>query len=71
MLPASASDLLKTRVAQLVGKRKPLSEQFEKNPNDTHLAVELKLIDDQIADCNQQIQGNKTKRKSPPDSSSL
>ncbi len=48
---------------ELTGKRKPLSEQFERNPDDTHLALELKVIDDQIAECHRQIQGNRSKQK--------
>ena len=36
-------------------KRKPLWERFEDNPSETYLALELKVIDDQIAECNQQI----------------
>ena len=57
------SDSLKTRVDELNGKRKPLSTQFERNPGNTHLALELKLIDDQIAECNRQIQEDRRKRK--------
>lgn len=56
-------DSLRTRIDELNGKRKPLSEQFERNPNNTHLAVELKSIDDQIAECNVQIQADRRKRK--------
>jgi hypothetical protein len=37
--------------------------RFNSNPKDTHLALELKIIDDQIAECNQQIQGQRRKRK--------
>ena len=51
------------RVQELKSKRKPLSERFENNPNDTHLALELKIIDDQIAEYNQQIQGGRRKQK--------
>jgi hypothetical protein len=57
------SDSLKVRVDELNGKRKPLSEQFERNPENTGLALELKIIDDQIAECNQQIQADRRKRK--------
>ena len=37
-------------------------ERFEDNPNEIHLALELKIIDDQIAESNQQIHhyGNAT-----------
>jgi hypothetical protein len=61
MLPAPSSQEM--RLQELRGKRKPLSERFENNPNDTHLALELKIIDDQIAECNQQIQGHWRKQK--------
>ncbi len=63
MLPVTDPNSLKTLVDELVGKRKPLSEKFEKNPNDTHLALELKLIDNQIAEYNQQMQSDRKKRK--------
>jgi hypothetical protein len=61
MQPESIS--LKVRVDALNGKRRPLSEQFERNPDNTGLALELKLIDDQIAECNQQIQEDRRKQK--------
>ncbi len=48
---------------ELRTKRKPLSERFENNPSDTHLALELKSIDDQIAQCSQQIQDKRRKQK--------
>jgi hypothetical protein len=48
---------------ELRTKRKPLSERFENNPSDTHLALELKSIDDQIAQCSQQIQDKRRKKK--------
>jgi hypothetical protein len=61
MLPAPNSQEI--RLQELKDKRKPLSERFENNPNDTHLALELKVIDDQIAECNQQIRGDRRKQK--------
>ena len=61
MLPAPSSQEM--RLQELRGKRKPLSERFENNPNDTHLALELKIIDDQIAECTQEIQGDRRKQK--------
>jgi hypothetical protein len=51
------------RLDELRAKRKPLSERFENNPSDTHLALELKTIDDQIAQCSQQIQDKRRKQK--------
>ncbi|MBZ5644049.1 MAG: hypothetical protein LAO19_14910 [Acidobacteriia bacterium] len=56
-------DALRTRIGELNGKRRLLSEKFTKNPGNTGLALELKLIDDQIAECNVQIQLDRRKRK--------
>ena len=51
------------RLQELKGKRKPLSKQFENHPGDTRLALELKIIDDQIAECSREIQGDRRKQK--------
>jgi hypothetical protein len=56
-------DSQRTRLQELTSQRKPLSARFKGNPEDTHLAVELKIIDDQIAECNQHIQGHRRKQK--------
>ena len=56
-------DSQKTKLQELTSQRKPLSARFNSNPNDTHLALELKIIDDQIAECNLQIQGHRRKQK--------
>jgi hypothetical protein len=48
---------------ELKGKREPLQRRFEDNPTEIHLALELKIIDDQIADFNRQIQSEKRKQK--------
>jgi hypothetical protein len=61
MLTAPSSQEI--RMQELKGKRKPLSERFESHPDDTHLALELKIIDDQIAECSQEIQGDRRKQK--------
>ncbi len=61
MLPAT--DFQKIRLQELTRQRKPLSERFKSNPKDTHLALELKVIDDQIAECNQQIQAQRRKHE--------
>ena len=39
----------------LVALRKPLAEQFEKNPHHLYLALEIKAIDDKIAECDRSI----------------
>lgn len=51
------------RLKELKGKRKPLSARFESNPKNTQLALELKTIDDQIAECSREIQVDRRKRK--------
>ena len=57
---ASATlDLQKEKRDGLRARRKPLFERYEKNPNDRRLALEIKEIDDQIAECNQQIEQNR------------
>jgi hypothetical protein len=43
---------------QLKAKRKRLFERFVNNPADTHLALEIKIIDDQVAECTQQMERN-------------
>ena len=46
----------------LIARRKPLFEQFENNPQRLHLSLEIKIIDDQIAECNQQIRLERSTR---------
>jgi len=58
-----APDSQEIRLQELIGKRKPVWQRFENNPNDTHLALELKVIDDQISECNLQIHRDRTKLK--------
>lgn len=45
----SAPDSEKIRLRELKAKRKALWRRFEENPNEIHLAAQLKVIDDQIA----------------------
>jgi hypothetical protein len=61
MLPVLDSQ--KIRLQELNSQRRPLSERFKNNPEDTYLALELKVIDDQIAECNLQIQIQRRKQK--------
>jgi len=46
----------KRKRQDLRNRRLPLFKRYEKNPNDLHLALEIKWIDDQIAACTQQMQ---------------
>jgi hypothetical protein len=41
---------------ELRARRVPLFQRFENDPNQIHLALEIKIIDDQIAECNHLIQ---------------
>jgi hypothetical protein len=54
-------DIKKIQMQELLGRRKPLWQRFENNPSDLDLALELKVIDDQIAECSAQIQAEKRK----------
>jgi hypothetical protein len=40
---------------QLRGKRERLFEEYSKNPMNTRLAIEIKLIDDQVAELTAQL----------------
>jgi hypothetical protein len=46
---------------ELRARRDSLFQRFEKNPDKMHLALEIKIIDDRIAECTHLI---KQKRKS-------
>ncbi len=46
----------KRKRQDLKNRRAPLFRSFEKTPNDLCLALEIKTIDDQIAECTQQIE---------------
>jgi hypothetical protein len=47
---------------ELIVRRKLLFEEFEKNPQRLHLSLEIKIIDDQIAESNQQTKLGKSTR---------
>jgi hypothetical protein len=47
------SDVHKEKVEGLRARRKPLFDWYEKNPNEVHLVLEIKRIDDDIAECKQ------------------
>jgi hypothetical protein len=38
--------MLEKRLEELKAEREPLFQRFSSNPNETHLALEIKLIDD-------------------------
>jgi hypothetical protein len=56
------SDVQKKKVEGLRARRKPLFDWYEKNPNEIHLVIEIKNIDDEIAECRQEIDKAKRNR---------
>jgi hypothetical protein len=58
----SATQEIQKRKLELKARRKPLFDWYEKNPNDTNLVLEIKIVDDQIAECNQQIERQRKNR---------
>ena len=46
---------LETSLEELKAERRPLADEFDKNPQRLHLASIIKSIDDQIDQCNQAI----------------
>jgi hypothetical protein len=62
-LKLPAAHVQQTKLEELTGRRKPLFAQLEKNPNETQIAIEIKVIDDQIAECNLHIQADRKRRK--------
>jgi hypothetical protein len=45
----------KSKREVLIARRNPLFKQYLKNPNDYRLALEIKSIDDQIAECTEHM----------------
>ena len=45
----------KRKREDLKKRRTPLFKRYEKSPNDLHLALEIKMMDDQIAECTHQM----------------
>jgi hypothetical protein len=46
---------LETSLERLKAERKPLADLFDTNPQRLNLAIRIKSIDDQIAECTQAI----------------
>ena len=57
----TAIDAKKKR-EKLTAKRNLLFARFLENPSDTRLALEIKIIDDQVAECVKQMQQQREKR---------
>jgi hypothetical protein len=46
----------KSKRDELKARRDPLFKKYLKNPQDTRLALEIKNIDDEIAECTERMQ---------------
>jgi hypothetical protein len=46
----------KRKREELKNRRIPLFKRYESSPNDLRLALEIKTMDDQIAECTRQIE---------------
>ena len=55
-LMTALAGVWKRKREDLKKKRAPLFKRYEKSPNDLRLAREIKMIDDQIAECTQQME---------------
>jgi len=55
-------DIQRKKVEGLRARRKPLFDWYEKNPNEIHLVLEIKSIDDEIAEIRQKIDKEKKSR---------
>ena len=55
MLETLKGTMPEKRLEELKAEREPLYQRLSSNPNETHLAIEIKLLDDQIAECNHLI----------------
>ncbi len=53
---------IQKRKLELKSRRKPLFDSFEKNPDDTSLVLEIKIVDDLIAECNHEIERERINR---------
>jgi hypothetical protein len=51
-----------TKREELKATRNLLFKQFLKNPMDTHLALKIKSIDDQVAECMERMRQNRKRR---------
>jgi hypothetical protein len=58
----------KRKREDLQNRRIPLFKRYERNPSDFRLALEIKTIDDQIAECAQQMERENLEFEPPAES---
>ena len=51
----TTTDVWKKKRDDLKTKRNSLFEKYSRRPHDVHLALEIKTIDDEIAECTQKM----------------
>ena len=56
ILVTARAGVWKRKREDLMSRRIPLFKRYEKSPQDLCLALEIRIIDDQIAECTQQIE---------------
>ena len=62
----AVSGVWKKKRDDLKAKRNSLFEKYAKHPEEFHLALEIKKIDDEIADCTQQVEHERRSERSTP-----
>jgi hypothetical protein len=64
-MSSASTDVWKKKRDDLNVKRNTLFKKYSKNPHDHHLALEIKKIDDEVADCTDKMRDAKlSERKS-------
>jgi hypothetical protein len=58
----------KRKREDLQNRRTPLFKRYERNPSDFRLALEIKTIDDRIAECAQQMERENREFEPPAES---
>jgi hypothetical protein len=62
----TTADVLKKKREDLKAKRDSLFQKYTKHPNDYHFALEIKTIDDEIAECVQKEQESSGRKVGRP-----
>lgn len=67
----AAPGVWKKKRDDLKDKRNSLFQKYAKHPQDFHLALEIKKLDDQIADCTQHVEQERRSERSAPSARKL
>ena len=58
----ATTNVWKKKRDDLKTKRNALFDEYSKHPHDVHLALEIKTIDDEIAECTQKMEPESSER---------